>query len=76
EKKEKRENSIQLNTDIILRDDTIIIPAPIKIHTVKMGETLYSISKQYDCTVEDLISWNPQLEGVLKTGDKLQVVKQ
>ena len=76
EKKEKRENSIQLNTDIILRDDTIIIPAPIKIHTVKMGETLYSISKQYDCTVEDLISWNPQLGNVLKTGDKLQVVKQ
>lgn len=76
EKKEKSESSVELNTDIILRDDTILIPAPIKIHTVKMGETLYSISKQYKCTVEDLISWNPQLEGVLKTGDKLQVVKQ
>lgn len=48
----------------------------MEVHTVKMGETLYSISKQYKCTVEDLISWNPQLGNVLKTGDKLQVVKQ
>jgi len=48
----------------------------MEVHTVKMGETLYSISKQYECTVEDLISWNPQLGNVLKTGDKLQVVKQ
>lgn len=74
EKKEKKETS-ELNSDIILRDDTILIPAPIKIHTVKMGETLYSISKQYECTVKDLISWNPQLGSVLKTGDNLQIVK-
>lgn len=74
EKKEK-ETSTVLNSDFILRDDTILIPVPIKIHTVKMGETLYSISKQYECTVKDLISWNPQLGSVLKTGDNLQIVK-
>ena len=40
-----------------------------------MGETLYSISKKYDCTVEELISWNPQLSKVLKSGDMIQIAK-
>lgn len=75
-KREKKKCSTELNSDIILREDSILIPTPMEVHTVKMGETLYSISKQYKCTVEDLISWNPQLGNVLKTGDKLQVVKQ
>ena len=40
-----------------------------------MGETLYSISKQYGCSVEELTAWNPQLGSVIKTGDKLQITK-
>ena len=72
---DKGENPIEHNSDFILRDDTIIIPPPIKIHTVEMGETLYSISKQYGCSVEELTAWNPQLGSVIKTGDKLQITK-
>lgn len=75
ENSDKRENFIEHNSDFILRDDTIIIPPPIKIHTVEMGETLYSISKQYGCSVEELTAWNPQLGSVIKTGDKLQITK-
>ena len=74
-KSDKEKCSVEQNSDIILRDDTIVIPLPIKIHTVEMGETLYSISKQYGCSVEELIAWNPQLGNILKVGDKLQITK-
>lgn len=70
------DGSVVFNSDIILRDDTIAIPPPINIHTVERGETLYSISKQYGCTVEDIIAWNPQLGTILKVGDKLQITNQ
>lgn len=76
EQEEKREGTTEFNSDIILRDDSILIPAPTKIHTVKSGETLYSISKQYECTVEDLIYWNPQLGNVLKAGENIQILTQ
>lgn len=69
------ERTKENKSDIILREDSIIIPPPIKFHTVKMGETLYSISRQHGCSVEDLIAWNPQLGDILKTGDKLQITK-
>ena len=35
---------------------------------VKTGETLYSISKQFKVSVDDLIDLNPQLSGGLKAG--------
>ena len=38
-----------------------------------MGETLYSISRRYECTVDQLRSWNPQLGEVLKVGDLIRV---
>jgi hypothetical protein len=43
-----------------------------KIHTVAAGDTLYSIAKKYDITVEVLIKANPQL---VKPGDKLVIPK-
>jgi LysM repeat protein len=71
-----KESSVEIKTDIILREDTIMIPPPVKIHTVAMGETLYSISRLYGCSVEELISWNPQLGSVIKTGDKLEITSR
>lgn len=46
-------------------------------HTVKRGETLYSISKQYDISVEDIQRKNPIVERGLKNGTELIIpVKQ
>ncbi len=42
---------------------------------VKTGETLYSISKQYKVTVDDLIDLNPQLSGGLKAGMVIKLKK-
>lgn len=66
-------NSVELNSDIIMREEYHLIPPPQKTHIVKMGETLYSISRIYGCTVEELTAWNPHLNNILKVGDKLLV---
>ncbi|HBQ57509.1 MAG TPA: hypothetical protein DD786_10220, partial [Porphyromonadaceae bacterium] len=42
-------------------------------HPVKPGETLYSISRKYNCSVAQLRDWNPQLGTVLKPGEKLVI---
>lgn len=46
-----------------IKPDTI----PVEI-IVKAGETLYSISKTYNTTIDNLISLNPQLSDGLKAG--------
>ena len=49
---------------------------PLKvIHTVKKGETLYKISRDYEMTVSQLRELNPQVE-ILQPGMKLNVVKK
>lgn len=61
-------------SDMALREEeNAAIPAPHKSHTVQAGETLYSISRQYGCSVEQLKEWNPQMGSLLKTGEKLHL---
>lgn len=42
-------------------------------HTVKQGESLYSISKQYNTTVSDIMVLNGMSSSALKAGDKLKI---
>ena len=44
-----------------------------KIHTVTSGETLYSISSQYDIAIEDLRKWNNLDNYQLSLGQKLYI---
>jgi LysM repeat protein len=72
-----------INTDIIRREDNLVVPDPVvarvevnerqQTHTVKSGETLFSISRQYNTTVEQLRQWNPQMGNVLRTGEVLTI---
>lgn len=43
------------------------------VHTVKQGESLYSISKQYNTTVSDIMVLNGMSSSTLKAGDKLKI---
>lgn len=43
------------------------------IHKVEQGQTLYSICKVYNCTVEQLLTANPSLVEGLKAGMELRV---
>jgi LysM repeat protein len=57
--------------------ETVNTSAPIApgewiSHTVKSGETLFSLSTQYESSVEDLIKWNGLTSNNLRSG---QIVK-
>ncbi|MBC7486325.1 MAG: LysM peptidoglycan-binding domain-containing protein [Cytophagaceae bacterium] len=42
-------------------------------HTVAPGETLYSISRKYNVSVDDLKAWNPETSAGLKVGQVLKL---
>ncbi len=44
-----------------------------KYHTVSPGETLYSISKKYEISQDDLIKYNPDAKAGLQVNDKLVI---
>ena len=46
---------------------TIVVPQPVQVHTVRQGETLSGIAAQYNTTVLALLQNNPQLGG----GDRI-----
>lgn len=50
-------------------------PAREQIHEVKAGETLWSISRQYGVTVEELLKWNNKEDNNLSLGEKLKILK-
>jgi LysM repeat protein len=45
-------------------------------HTVEAGQTLYSIAKKYNLTVDRLVADNPGSDTTLKVGQKLRVAAQ
>ena len=47
----------------------------VRIHTVKKGETLSSISRKYGCTVSELKKWNGLKGNTVKVGQKLKIKK-
>lgn len=52
---------------------TPIAPGEWISHTVKQGETLFSISTQYNSSVEDLIKWNALTSNNLRSGQVIKV---
>lgn len=46
------------------------------IHVVKRGETLYSISRQYGITIDELKQYNPGLNETLSIGQELNIPKK
>ena len=43
-------------------------------HIVQRGETLYSISKKYKCTVDNLKKWNKDSDDNIRPGDKIKII--
>jgi LysM repeat protein len=52
---------------------TPIAPGDWISHTVNQGETLFSLSTQYNSSVEDLIKWNALTSNNLRSGQVLKV---
>jgi LysM repeat protein len=51
-------------------------PGGDRIHTVAAKETLFSISKLYDVTVDDIKAWNNLKDNSLSTGQQLTIRKK
>ncbi len=43
------------------------------LHTVQKKETLYSISKRYECTQEEVLASNKEITGIIKRGMILKI---
>ena len=55
-------------------EESPIIPPNRITHKVKPGDTLYSISKEHNCSVEQLKKWNPEItNNVIQAGDELDI---
>ncbi|MBS1501554.1 MAG: glucosaminidase domain-containing protein [Bacteroidetes bacterium] len=77
--KEKREDKVltQINDNAITAaKDSVTQAAPAaKLYTVVQGDTLYSISRRFGLTVDDLKAMNGLTDNTIKIGQKLTVVK-
>ena len=47
--------------------------AEVKIHTVKKGEGLWDIARQYKVTIEEIVKWNDLQDTKIKMGEKLKI---
>ncbi|RIW12727.1 LysM peptidoglycan-binding domain-containing protein [Algoriphagus lacus] len=54
-------------------NSTPIAPGEWISHTVKQGETLFSLSSQYGSSVENLIQWNALTSNNLRSGQVIKV---
>ena len=75
----KREDRVlsQINQNIGKAiKDSLVNATPIdKTYTIKQGDTLYSISKRFGLTVDELKALNNMADNTIKIGQKLVVAK-
>ncbi|MDQ2658464.1 MAG: LysM peptidoglycan-binding domain-containing protein [Bacteroidota bacterium] len=45
------------------------------VHEVKTSDTLYSISRQYNVTIQEIMEWNEKKDFSLRTGEKLKILR-
>lgn len=45
-------------------------------HEVKSGETLYSIAREYDTTIKDLMQWNSKEDFNVSIGERLRIINK
>lgn len=43
-------------------------------HRIQKGDTLYSLAKKYNCTVQQLQEWNPSLSANLRIGQSVKIL--
>ena len=67
--------TVQDKSDKIDTMDLTEVDTQLYEHTVGTGETLYSISRQYQVSVEQLMDWNKRENYNLSVGDIIKIIK-
>ncbi len=65
--------TIRTSNQAVTKNTAPIVPGDWISHSVKSGETLFSISNEYGSKVEDVITWNSLTSNNLKEGQVLKV---
>ena len=72
-------DGLQIGQRILIPTSETVTSTPIKqedtsrVHVVESGETLFGISRKYNCSVDDLLALNPSAESGLKIGQTLKL---
>lgn len=69
---EKEQKQETIETEAVAIE---ISPTNSFFHTVEKGQTLYSISRQYNCNVSELKEWNNLHSNAISIGQKLEIRK-
>jgi LysM repeat protein len=68
------EEGLQVGQRLIIPTGRTVESTPeasVKKHLVSSGETLFGISRKYDCSVDDIIALNPGVDIGIKVGQEL-----
>lgn len=71
-------NSMGKSTSLSVGQKLKVASAPeaeYKVHTVKKGEGLWDIARQYNVTIEDIVKWNDLNDTKIKMGERLKIKK-
>ncbi|TRX54354.1 LysM peptidoglycan-binding domain-containing protein [Fulvivirga sp. M361] len=74
-------NSLEIGQELVIKnlvsvedpDASQMLSDPEKIHIVQASETLYSLSKKYDVSIEQLKKWNGLVTNSLNIGQQLMI---
>ena len=71
-------NTISIDQKIIVgwKEDLMPLQENYRTHIVKQGETLFSISKQYEISIPELLEWNKKTKETLFVGEELRILKK
>ena len=74
EDKKKNNNGEIRQFAVTATEEPILSPTSRIRYKVKPGETLFSISRKHNCSVEQLQKWNPDVENnIIKAGDLIDI---
>ena len=66
-------NSSSLSVGQKLKVAGTLQESETKVHTVKKGEGLWDIARQYKVTIEEIVKWNDLKDTKIKVGEKLKI---
>jgi LysM repeat protein len=71
-----KDNGLSVGQDILIKKESARQPEPAKMtHTVAAGETLYSIARTYNVSVDQIRQWNNLTSNDLKLSQTLYVAQ-